>query len=250
MRIISYNIHKGFDSSNLSFVLRKIREAVIPLNADLVLLQEVQGRHEGHEKKQPEWPAVTQMEYLAESIWPHFAYGKNAVYESGHHGNAILSKHPIAYWENQDISSSSLERRGLLHAVIKYPGLPVPLHVICVHLSLFESDRQAQLEELCERVRSVVPAGAPLVIGGDFNDWRGRASEVLRKRLEMRECFLSLHGRHAKTFPSWLPLLSLDRVYVRGLHCSASKELSGPPWSELSDHLPLLADFEIGDQAK
>lgn len=237
MRILSYNIHKGLNSSNLQFVLGRIREAVIPLQADLVLLQEVQGQHERQDG---------QMEYLAESIWPHFAYGKNAVYESGHHGNAILSKHPIAYWENQDVSSSSIERRGLLHAVIKFPGLPVPLHVICVHLSLFESSRQSQLEELCARVHKVVPAHAPLIIGGDFNDWRGLASEFLRDRLEMRECYQGLHGRHAKTFPSWLPILPLDRLYVRGLECRASNGLSGNPWSELSDHLPLLADLETG----
>jgi len=250
MRIISYNIHKGFNSSNLKFVLSRIREAVIPLNADLVLLQEVQGRHDGHSKNQKDWPSVTQMEYLAESIWPHFAYGRNAIYENGHHGNAILSKHAIAYWENQDISSSSLERRGLLHAVIKFPGLPVPLHVICVHLSLFESSRQSQLEDLCVRVQGVVPEGAPLVIGGDFNDWRERASELLRDRLGMEECFLGLNGRHVKTFPSWLPLLPLDRLYVRGLECRASSGLSGTPWSDLSDHLPLLADFEIGKQVR
>lgn len=245
MRILSYNIHKGFSSSNLKFVLGRIREAVQPLNADLVLLQEVQGRHDGHSKSRSDWPSVTQMEYLAESIWPHFAYGRNAIYESGHHGNAVLSKHPIAYWENQDVSSSSLERRGLLHAAIKFPGLSVPLHVICVHLSLFESSRQSQLEELCARVNKVVPAGAPLVIGGDFNDWRERASDLLSDRLGMKECNLGLHGRHAKTFPSWLPLLPLDRLYIRGLECRAASGLSGVPWSDLSDHLPLLVDLEI-----
>ncbi len=246
MRILSYNIHKGFSSSNMSFVLDRVREAVIPLGADLVLLQGVQGRHDGHSRKQPRWPAGPQMEYLAESIWPHFAYGRNAVYESGHHGNAILSKHPIAYWENQDISSSGLERRGLLHAAIKFPGLPVPLHVICLHLSLFEASRRIQLEHLCARVEKVVPAGAPLVIGGDFNDWRERASGFLRERLGVQECFHGLSGNHAKTFPSWLPLLSLDRVYIRGLQCQSARALSGAPWSSLSDHLPFLAEVEAG----
>ncbi len=37
----------------------------------------------------------SQFAFLADEIWPHFAYGKNAIYSAGHHGNAILSKHPI-----------------------------------------------------------------------------------------------------------------------------------------------------------
>lgn len=247
LRVVSYNIHKGYGPAPFGFALRGIREAIQPLAADLVLLQEVAGGA-AH-------PAATEMtegqfEFLAESIWPHFAYGRNAVYSRGHHGNAILSKHPIQYWENQDVSRASYERRGLLHAAIKVPGLPLPLHVICVHLSLFEGSRQAQLDELCRRVELVVPKHAPLLIGGDFNDWREKASEALARRLGLGECFLTNQGRHVKSFPGWLPVLCLDRLYYRGLGCVSAECLTGAPWSGLSDHLPLLVELGFPDENK
>jgi endonuclease/exonuclease/phosphatase family metal-dependent hydrolase len=238
LRVISYNIHKGSSPANLGSALPEMRAAISSLGADLVLLQEVMGS--GRARGESEDP---QFEFLAESIWPHFAYGKNAVYTGGHHGNAILSKHPIVYWENEDVSKSRMERRGLLHAAIKAPGFSLPLHAICLHLSLFESTRQAQLEDLARRVRKVVPEGAPLVIGGDFNDWREKASAFLEKELGCREAHFGLKGEHARTFPGWLPLLRLDRIYLRGLRCLAAQAPAGKPWSELSDHLPLTAEL-------
>ncbi len=235
LKVISYNIHKGSSPANLNSVLERIRSAIQPLDADLVLLQEVRGGPSGE----------NQFEYLAESIWPHFAYGKNAVYTGGHHGNAILSKHPIVYWENEDVSKSRVERRGLLHAAIKFPAFALPLHVICLHLSLLEGTRQAQLEDLVRRVHKVVPQGAPLVIGGDFNDWRERATEFLGKELGCEEAHYGLKGKHARTFPGWLPVLRLDRLYFRGLRCQRAGAKSGKPWSELSDHLPLVAELSL-----
>lgn len=240
LRVASYNIHKGESAARLSAVLGPMREALLLLGADLVLLQEVMGEGGAGVRE-----SEAQFEFLAESIWPHFAYGKNAVYTGGHHGNAILSKHPIVYWENEDVSGSRVERRGLLHAAVKVPGLGLPLHVICLHLSLFEATRRAQLEALCRRVAKVVPAGAPLVIGGDFNDWRGRATAVLEKELGCREAHTARNGGHARTFPGWLPLLALDRIYYRGLECGAAWVGEGRPWSELSDHLPLVAELDI-----
>jgi endonuclease/exonuclease/phosphatase family metal-dependent hydrolase len=42
-----------------------------------------------------------------------------------------------------------------------------------------------------------------------------------------------------------LPLLQLDRIYVRGLNAVLqSKVHRGPPWSLLSDHLALSAELE------
>ena len=128
---------------------------------------------------------------------------------------------------------------------IEVPGRAEPLHAICVHLGLFESDRRRQLERLCARIDESVDHAAPLVVGGDFNDWRERASSVLRLRLGMDECFKRLHGEHARSFPSWLPALRLDRVYARALTPLDARALSGAPWSELSDHAALCVDLAI-----
>jgi endonuclease/exonuclease/phosphatase family metal-dependent hydrolase len=38
-----------------------------------------------------------------------------------------------------------------------------------------------------------------------------------------------------------LPVLPLDRIYVRGATTHEPRVLAGRPWSHLSDHAPLLA---------
>ena len=116
LRVLTYNMHKGFCFYSRQYVLKELREAIRSVDADVVFLQEVMGVHPAKENEEHE--LSSQFEFLADQIWPHFAYGKNAVYSSGHHGNAILSKHPFLAYENINISTNPLERRGLLHAQI------------------------------------------------------------------------------------------------------------------------------------
>ena len=245
LRVLSYNIHKGFSSGNRRFVLGKIRESIRKIHADLVFLQEVQGEHEGHRASVKDWPATSQFEFLADEIWPHYAYGKNAVYAAGHHGNAILSKYPILFSENIDVSTNRFESRGLLHVKIALPDEEHPVHAICVHLGLREGDRGLQVRRICERIESHVPHREPVIIAGDFNDWRSRATAPLKTTLGANEAFEQLHGSHARTFPCWLPALKLDRVYFRGLDVKRAELLDGPPWNELSDHAALSVELTL-----
>lgn len=245
LHVVSYNIHKGFSTSNRRFILQRIRDSVQTLHPHLILLQEVLGEHRVHQRKVDGWPEQPQFDYLAHQIWPHVAYGKNAIYGAGHHGNAILSKYPFRFVENIDVSTNKLEKRGLLHAVIELPGQHRPVHAICVHLGLFESERQLQIKRLCARIESHVPHGDPLIIGGDFNDWALKGTLSLQKKLEVREAFYELSGTYAKTFPSWMPSLRLDRIYFRGLSLHSSRVLKEKPWNELSDHAALYAELSI-----
>ena len=70
LRILSYNIHKGFSQGNRRFVLERIRQVLEITNADIVFLQEVLGEHTGHASRVDEWPAQPQFEYIAEKLWP------------------------------------------------------------------------------------------------------------------------------------------------------------------------------------
>lgn len=243
LRILSYNIHKGFSSTNLSFVMKGIKDSIRAVRADIVFLQEVLGHHEVHGRKLENWPTTSQFEYLADNIWPHFAYGKNAVYNEGHHGNAILSRYPISSWENIDVSVNRLERRGLLHAAIQVPDMPMPLHAICLHLGLFEGDREKQIDRLCGRIQSHVPPEAPLVVAGDFNDWKFNADGSLSSKLALVDAYEVIHGEHARTFPSWFPVLRLDRIYVRGFMVRGARCYSDKPWNALSDHIAVFAEI-------
>ncbi len=234
---------------NRKFVLEKIREAIKTVNADIVFLQEVQGEHTGHRKKfKDQWPVTTQLEYLADSIWPHHAYGKNAVYSEGHHGNALLSVFPFSFFENVDISTNRFERRGLLHGILDIPGVTPAVHLICIQLNLFERARIQQIEQLTQRIEEVVPHNSPLIIAGDFNDWRQNISPILERKLEVHEAFKQRNGTHARSFPSWLPMLPLDRIYIRGLEVENAVCLGGNPWHELSDHNALYSELQIREK--
>lgn len=246
IRILTYNIHKGFSAGNKRFVLHQMRDQLRRADVDVVFLQEIQGEHAVRSGKISDWPTESQFEFLADSLWQHYAYGKNAIYNAGHHGNAILSKHPFIRWENINVSSIPRASRSFLHGVIRLGGGPRILHVVCIHLDFVAFERERQLELLSRRIADFIPRNEPLIVAGDFNDWRSRIERHLAKDLGLTEVFQRMHGRFAKTFPSWWPLLPLDRVYYRGLvpvECMCYKH---SPWHQLSDHAPLYAAFELG----
>ncbi|HSH71879.1 MAG TPA: endonuclease/exonuclease/phosphatase family protein [Methylophilaceae bacterium] len=237
LRIATYNIHKGLSSFNARLVLDEQRKLIRHLHADIVFLQEVRGAHSRHSGLF----SGGQYEFLADSIWSDFAYGKNAVQSDGHHGNAILSKYPIAKWENEDISAHVTEQRGLLHCEIAIPGWDQHLHCICVHLGLFSHWRSQQLASLKARIHKMVPANAPLIIAGDFNDWRQKVGTTLASDLNLREVFEHANGKPARSFPSIMPLFRLDRIYTRGFHVQHSQVHGGLRFGNASDHAALSA---------
>lgn len=243
LRVASYNIHKGLSFFNRRMVVHELRDRLLTLDADIVFLQEVQGHHAHRAGHFHDWPDQPQHEFLAGEAWTAFAYGRNAVYDHGHHGNAILSRFPILRWDNEDISAHVLEQRGLLHCEVEVPGLAQPLHTICLHLALNESGRRKQLHRVSERIRAMVPDDAPLIMAGDFNDWRQRAYRYLAQELGLREVFETQHGRPARSFPAALPLFTLDRIYVRGFAVASAHVLHGNGWRRLSDHAPLTANL-------
>lgn len=243
LRVVTLNIHKGLSQFNRRVVIHELREGLRALQPDLAFLQEVQGLNQRHALRYATWPGEAQQEFLAGENLEH-VYGRNRVHQHGHYGNALLSRYPILSSENEDVSDHRFERRGLLHSVVRMPGWKRNLHCICVHLSLHERGRRRQLDAIAARLESFADKRLPVIIAGDFNDWRQRASLILEKSLGMTEVSVAAGGRHGRTYPSMLPLLHLDRIYVRGFRVLRSKVHRGPPWSLLSDHLALSAELE------
>jgi endonuclease/exonuclease/phosphatase family metal-dependent hydrolase len=243
LRVVTLNIHKGLSTFNRRMVIHELREGLRLLKPDIVFLQEVAGVNQRHAQRFAAWPGKGQHEFLAGDELQH-VYGRNRVHQYGHYGNAMLSRFPIVSHENMDVSDHRYERRGMLHTVVKVPGWRRNLHCVCVHLSLHERGRKRQLDTLEERLQGLVERNAPLIIAGDFNDWRQRASSILEKSLGMAEVSVAAGGRHSRTFPSVLPLFHLDRIYVRGFAVMKSQVHRGPPWSLLSDHLALSAELQ------
>lgn len=242
LRVVTMNIHKGLSQFNRRMVIHELREGLRQLEPALVFLQEVQGLNQRYALRYAACPGP-QHEYLAGADWKQ-VYGRNAVYDHGHHGNAILSRFPFVSFENHDVSDHRFERRGLLHCVVAVPGWRRNLHCVCVHLSLHERGRSRQLEAISGRLEEIASRDVPIIIAGDFNDWRHRATAILEQRLGMTEVSVAHHGRAARTFPSLLPLFRLDRIYVRGFKVATARVHRGKPWAMLSDHLAVSAELE------
>jgi endonuclease/exonuclease/phosphatase family metal-dependent hydrolase len=212
-------------------VIDRVRLSLVESQADFLLLQEVVG-----ERQEPQKKVVRHLEALADERWPHHAYGKNAVFPTRNHGNAILSSLPIAKFHNKDLSVYSVEKRGLLHAELEWGE--TKLHLCSVHLDLFEITRKKQVQMVVEYLKHHVPKDEPLIVGGDFNDWAEKVGARLEKSL-------GLHEHSSPSFPAWHPILRLDRLYVRGVKVTKFRALEKAPWNRLSDHLPLEIEFQL-----
>jgi endonuclease/exonuclease/phosphatase family metal-dependent hydrolase len=272
IRVATYNIHKGVSSFRSTPRVLALKKAIGAFGADVVFLQEVQGRHDRYQVRYGEkvrsphhhWPEKAQHEFFAgENL--HSAYGMNAVYDHGHHGNALLSGFEISNTRNHDVSDHAYEQRGILHCVLETPSGNV--HCYVVHLGLFEGSRRRQTDLLIQCVQDSAPNGEPVIIAGDFNDWRNTLSDCLRMKLGVVEVFdelerparlgvkigdmvRSVAGREkrlvpARTFPAALPWFRLDRIYVRGFKVEHAEVLHGPQWARLSDHAPIVANLQL-----
>ncbi len=261
LRIATYNIHKGVSSIGSRPRIHALKQALTSMEADVYFLQEVQGRHDMLATRHAtNWPQESQHDFLAGESHTA-AYGMNAVYDHGHHGNALLSNFPIGSTGNQDISDHAYEKRGILHCVLKTPDTDV--HCYVVHLGLFAGSRRRQTDALIEAVSRTAPPDAPVIIAGDFNDWGNHLSPTLRSALDVCEVFderaprlsvgsmlRKISGRSsvilpARTFPAALPMLRLDRIYVRGFSVESAQVLHGALWARLSDHSPIVATLQL-----
>ncbi len=239
--VMSMNVHKGLSPLHRHSTIYQLRQKMRSHHPDLLFLQELQQEHRGRVRRFGQWPLAELTHFLSEDFWHDWHYGKNVEYPDGHHGNAILSKQPQLKGNNYDISAYRFEKRGLLHSITKLAGMDQPIHCFCVHLALFERGRERQLEAIIGHIQTLTQ-DAPVIVAGDFNDWRNRISAPM-KAAGFDEVFEVLTGAPAKTFPSVSPFLPMDRIYVRGLKVHSAKILH--EWLKLSDHLGITAELEL-----
>ena len=133
-------------------------------------------------------------------------------------------------------------RRRFVLAELREAVRSTGADVVCVHFGLGEAHRRHQAAALARLVADEVPAGEPLLIAGDFNDWRRKVDAHVRRDCGVASAFGELGDGCPRTFPARLPLLPLDRIYARGVAVVSAMVLSAMPWPHLSDHLPLLAE--------
>lgn len=246
LKILSYNIHKGFDWNNRKYCLQEMKNLIRSSDAEIVFLQEVVGKNDNFKQK---GLVDSQFEFLADEIWPHFSYAQNALYDHGHHGNLILSKYPIETFENLNLSTNTWEKRGMLVCKIKIPAEATgkkeqTIYAACLHLNLLHAGRKIQYDKIktfIEQKRQ--EENVPFIVAGDFNDWNQKSFLVFEEMLGMQEVHKHINGSFARTFPSKVPILCLDRIYVKNLEVINSHVVFYD--QHLSDHLPIFCEVDL-----
>ncbi len=249
LRVATYNIHKGVRGvgPRKRLEIHNLALGVEALDADVVFLQEVRLFNHRDARRFDRtsfgWPEQGQAEYLAPEGY-EVAYRSNAITRDGEHGNALLSRWPLGEAVgHHDVSDHRFEQRGLLHVTVQWQGQTI--HAVVAHLGLSHASRVRQIQRLATFIDAEVPRDALLIVGGDFNDWGERLDPQFDDIGLQRACERAVPNRRVLTFPSRVPLFSLDRLYVRGLRCHASFAPRGLAWARMSDHLPLVADLEL-----
>lgn len=238
LRIATYNVHKcrGLDRRTDP---QRIAEIIAALDADVIALQEILDVREGH-------PGFDQARLIGSLLRGyHWCFGENRRLHGGAYGNMTLSRFPLQFYRNYDLSWRRRERRGCLRSDIRLHNGAL-LHIFNVHLGTSFIERRHQARKLLSN--EVLATGrwsGPRIVVGDFNDWtRGLATSLMSAAFEVADPRQLL--KRAGTYPGLLPFIHLDHLYYdRRLALKHFRLHRNRKTIVASDHLPLSADFDL-----
>ncbi len=276
MRVLSYNIHKGIGGRDRRYRLERIKAVVAAARPDVLCLQEVdrnvrRSRFDDQPRLLAEWFLGRRLP----PIGPHPGRGPGgeadggAVFQMNHvlttgrrlpggphrggYGNLIVSKRPILDAHSVDLTRDWRKNRGAVIALLDTDA--GPLRLVNWHLGLAGGERRWQVRRLLNHELFHAAGGEsgepPTLLIGDTNDWRGT---LLKGGLgEAGYELLTAPAARFRSFPAWLPTMTLDRAFARGLTggpvhafvCGAPGDADrrGGPHADASDHLPLVIDL-------
>lgn len=226
VRVASYNIHgcvgrdRRRDVPRIARVLREI-------DADVIGLQEVESRHGRSD--------LDQAERLAEALGMACIEGPLLRAQRGWYGNALLTRLSVRSIRRVVFEKYGRERRGVVVCDL-LAGDAICWRVLTTHLDLHSRHRRRQLDALLDEL--MPHRHRPMVLMGDFNEWApfSRALATLRRHAELPPA--------PPTFPSWLPILRLDRIAHSACRLQHAVRSHATPLSRrASDHLPIFADL-------
>lgn len=242
IRVLTYNIHRAIGVDR-RFRPERVAGIIGHYDPDLVLLQEV-------DEGVPRSRELDLAKEMAEALkFPYFAVGHNVSLRKGRYGNATLSRFPIVRERNIDLTIGIRKRRGCQHtSLVIAEGRH--LEVFNLHLGLSARERHRQIELLVNCSEFVrVDGDTPVLVGGDFNDWRSLLRPAFTNGLGFRSATDSRRfGTEwaMPTYPSFSPQGALDRIYYRGgLELISARRCRLQASRVASDHLPVIADFRL-----
>jgi endonuclease/exonuclease/phosphatase family metal-dependent hydrolase len=241
-RILTYNVHRCVGNDRRLDVGR-IAEVLATLRPDIVALQELDvGRaRTGH---------VDQAHQIAHSLGMACHFHAALQVEEELYGDAILTACPETLIQVGPLPGhpriQALEPRGALWVEVDVDGRKV--QVINTHLGLVPREQQIQATHLAGRSWLEHPRfSGPRILLGDFN--ATGTSVVYRTLSSKLDPARRLAPRRSptSTFPSQLPVLKIDHIFVSPeIRVNDVFVPFDPAWRVASDHLPLVMDFEVG----
>ncbi len=244
-RVMTYNIHRAIGIDR-RFRPQRIAEVIDHHSPDLVLLQEV-------DDGVPRSGNLDLGRELATSIgYPHYAFGHTVTLRRGRYGNATLSRYPIDEERNIDLSIPGRKRRGCQHtrvSIERTSTISVSVDLFNVHLGLSAQERAHQVGKLARAADLTTPDERRVcLVAGDFNDWRSLLHPIFTEILSFH-CATGRRGSgngSIRTYPAFSPRGGLDRIYYRGaVRLLAARPCDLAISRVASDHLPVVADFEL-----
>lgn len=238
LRVLTWNIHKGIGGVDRRYRLERVIDYIRDQRPDIALLQEVADG----------WPPTrfeTQVDELQEALdFPHVVFGHEHKFKRGGYGNAILSRFPLHDSERIDLTIGWRKRRGALQAraIVRDGGHQRTIVLNNLHLGLAGSERAEQLRRFfAHEALHRIHKDTPVIVAGDLNDLWGSLGPLFLEPNGFQRA-----GRRINTFPAALPLRPLDGLFYRGALVALRGEPGhGSNATSASDHLPLLADFDL-----
>ncbi|MHB1586651.1 MAG: endonuclease/exonuclease/phosphatase family protein [Acidiferrobacteraceae bacterium] len=222
--VASYNVH-GCVGKDRARDADRISRVILEFGADVVGLQEV----DSHDEATLD---ARQMDYLPKRTGFKAISGPVMQRPHGGYGNLLLTNHPVLDVRRIDLRVEGHEPRGALDVDLEIQGCVV--RVVVTHFGLGSAERKIQAKRL---LAALDPQQSEiLVLMGDFNEWfsLSRSLGWLNARLG--------HTPAPRTYPSFLPLLPLDRIWVSPAHALVEIHTHETSVTQVcSDHLPLKA---------
>lgn len=216
MRVATWNVH-GCRGRDGRCDPERIGAVLTELDADVIGLQEIE-------------PAVVAA--IAAQTGHTAVAGPTRGDHPGMGGNALLTRLRVGAIRRHDLSLDGREPRGALDVDLSLVGRSC--RALVTHLGLRGAERRGQVRQLLEVLASEAPPGGLTVLLGDLNEWLG-PGRALRALREGFAC------GGARSFPSRLPLLALDRIVVRPAVALHSVRAHGSRLARAaSDHLPVV----------
>lgn len=223
----------------------RIAEVIAEMSVDVVALQELDsGRRRS--------AGADQTTMIAEQLGWHSYFHPALQREGEHYGNAILSRYQLTFRRGVELPGKPpfFCRENRAAVEVELESSLGKVHIINTHLGLGRRERflQAQLFSSAEWLAGT-DSDVPVILLGDFNSLTGSLPyRTLSRHLrDVRELIQAKEP--IRTYPTRLPVLGVDHIFVNGPVQPVSLTVHRSPRARIaSDHFPLIAEFVRTDR--